>query len=145
MQPRRFLECFDDNFLTQVIKAPTRRGSQLDLIRNKQGRPVEELNVGDSLGCKDYEMGGVQAHERREKTNSRIMVLNFQRAGFGLQRDLLGMGYSPGEKRGPGELVDFLDHPLQAQEQCLPTKGKSSRCCRRPAWTKKELLIKLKY
>ncbi|GAB0203575.1 hypothetical protein GRJ2_002823100 [Grus japonensis] len=100
MQPRRFLECIDDNFLTQVIKALMRRGSHLDLTLNK-------LNVGDSLGCKDYEMDGVQDHERREKTNSRIMALDFQRAGFGLVGDLLGTGYSPGEKRGPGELDDF--------------------------------------
>lgn len=135
--PRRFLECFDDTFLTQVIKAQRQRGSQLDLVLEKQGRPVEELNVGDRLGCQDCEMGGVQGHEKREKTNSRIMALACQRAGFGLLRDLLGMGDSPGEKRASGELVDFQGSRLQAQEQCMPPKGKSSRCCRRPAWMRK--------
>lgn len=85
---------------------PTRKGSQLDMVLNKQGRPVGELNVGDSLGCKDYDMGGVQDHERRKKTNSRTVSMDFQREGFGLLRDLLGMGYGPGERRDPGELVE---------------------------------------
>lgn len=57
------------------------------------------------------EVGGVQDHEMREKTDSRIMVLDFQSAHFGLLRDLLGMGYSPGEKRGPGEPVDLQGSP----------------------------------
>ena len=107
MQSKRLLECFEDNFLTQVIKAPTRRGSQLDLILQADRRPVEELNVGESLGCKDCEMGRALHHESREKTNSRVTALDFLRAGFGPLRDLLGMEYIPGEKRGPGELADF--------------------------------------
>lgn len=79
-----------------------------------------------------------------EKTTSRIMAMDCQRAGFGLLWDPQGTGYSPGEKRGPGELVDFQGSPLQAQEQCMPTKGKSSTFCGRPAWMKNKLLIKLK-
>ncbi|PKU34212.1 dtw domain-containing protein 2 [Limosa lapponica baueri] len=37
-QPRRFLECVDDNFLLQVIEEPMRRGATLDLLlTNKEG------------------------------------------------------------------------------------------------------------
>lgn len=75
MQPSKFLKCLGDKFLTWVIKVPTRKDFRLDLILNKQERPIEELNVGSSLGCKDYEMGGVQGNERKEKTNSRISGL----------------------------------------------------------------------
>ena len=81
------------------------------------------MNVGDSLGCKGYEMGGVQDRGRREKTNSRIVALDFQRAGFGLLRDLPGMGYSPGEKRGPGELVDCQGPPSASSRTVHASKG----------------------
>lgn len=78
-------------------------------------------------------MGGVQNHERRGKTNRRTVALDFQREGFGLLWDLLGMGYRPGKKKDPGELVDSKDYFLQAQEQCTPAKGKSHSCGRRSA------------
>ena len=31
-QPRRFLECVDDNLLPQVTEEPMRRGAMLDLV-----------------------------------------------------------------------------------------------------------------
>ncbi|KAK4812942.1 hypothetical protein QYF61_002073 [Mycteria americana] len=37
------------------------------------------------------------------------------------------------------------DHLLQAQERCIPTKRKSGKNARRPAWLNKELLDKLKH
>ncbi|PKU44762.1 glycerol kinase [Limosa lapponica baueri] len=38
VQSRRFLQCIDDNFLTQVVEKPTRRGVLLDLVlTNKEG------------------------------------------------------------------------------------------------------------
>ncbi|GAB0202744.1 hypothetical protein GRJ2_002740000 [Grus japonensis] len=37
-EPKKFLECVDDNFLLQVIEEPTRRGAMLDLVlTNKEG------------------------------------------------------------------------------------------------------------
>ena len=46
-QSRRFLERVDDNFLTQVIEVPTRRGALLDLLlTDKEGL----------VGCSDHEM-----------------------------------------------------------------------------------------
>jgi len=39
----------------------------------------------------------------------------------------------------------FKDHLLQAQEQCIPTKRKSVKNTRRPAWMNKEVLDKLKH
>ncbi|GAB0203230.1 hypothetical protein GRJ2_002788600 [Grus japonensis] len=51
-QSRRFLQSIDDNFLTQLVEEPTRRGMLLDLVlTNKEGL-VEDLKVGGS----DHEM-----------------------------------------------------------------------------------------
>lgn len=34
------------------------------------------------------------------------------------------------------------NHVLQAEEQRTPAKGKSSCCCKRPAWMKKAQILK---
>jgi len=53
---RRFLQSIGDNFLTQKVEKPTRRGVLLDLsLTNKEGL-VENVKVGGSLGCTDHEM-----------------------------------------------------------------------------------------
>ncbi|GAB0181056.1 hypothetical protein GRJ2_000570900 [Grus japonensis] len=55
-QSRRFLQSIDDNFLTQVVEEPMRRGVLLDLVlTNKEGL-VGDMKVEDSLGCSDHEM-----------------------------------------------------------------------------------------
>ncbi|GAB0206503.1 hypothetical protein GRJ2_003115900 [Grus japonensis] len=55
-QSRRFLQSTDDNFLTQVVEEPTRRGVLLDLVlMNKEGL-VGDVKDGGSLGCSDHEM-----------------------------------------------------------------------------------------
>ncbi|KFW11307.1 hypothetical protein N327_10870, partial [Fulmarus glacialis] len=75
-------------------------------------------------------------------------TLDLRRADFGLFRDLLGRG--PWDKalegRGSQESrLIFKDHLLQAQERCIPTKRKSGKNTRRPAWMNKDLLDKLKH
>ncbi|KFW61745.1 hypothetical protein AS28_00352, partial [Pygoscelis adeliae] len=80
--------------------------------------------------------------------HSELTTLDFRRADFGLFRDLLGRvpwDKAP-EGRGAQESwVMFKDHLLQAQERCIPTKRKSGKNARRPAWMNKELLDKLKH
>lgn len=81
------------------------------------------------------------------KTNRRITSWNFRTEDYDLFSDLLGkkfMGHGPGKKRGLGQLVDFKDHFLQAQEWSMPMSRKPSNTGRRPARTKKLLLTKLK-
>ncbi|KFW64479.1 hypothetical protein AS28_12305, partial [Pygoscelis adeliae] len=80
--------------------------------------------------------------------HSKLTTLDFRRADFGLFRDLFGR--APWDKalegRGAQESrVIFKDHLLQAQELRIPTKRKSSKNARRPAWMNKELLDKLKH
>jgi len=31
-QSRRFLECVEDNFLTQLVREPTGKGTEMDLV-----------------------------------------------------------------------------------------------------------------
>ncbi|KFV01564.1 hypothetical protein N340_02894, partial [Tauraco erythrolophus] len=73
-------------------------------------------------------------------------TLDFSRADFSLFRDLLARVQWDEALEGRGaqeSWLVFTDHLLQAQERCIPTKRKSGRNTRRPAWMNKELLDQL--
>ncbi|GAB0204964.1 hypothetical protein GRJ2_002962000 [Grus japonensis] len=143
-QSRKFLECVDDNFLLQVIEEPTRRGAMLDLVlTNKEGL-VGDVKLKGSLGCSDHEMVEFKILRAARRVRSK---LDFRTADFGLFRDLLGR--IPWDKalegrRAQDSWLVFKGHLLQAQEQCIPTKRKSSKNTKRPSWMNKELLGKVK-
>ncbi|GAB0203984.1 mitochondrial enolase superfamily member 1 [Grus japonensis] len=147
-QSRKFLECVDDNFLLQVIEEPTRRGAMLDLVlTNKEGL-VGDIKLKGSLGCRDHEMVEFRILRAARRVRSKLSTLDFRRADFGLFRDLLGR--IPWDKTLEGRGAQdswliFKGHLLQAQERCIPTKRKSSKNTKRPAWMNKELLGKGKH
>ncbi|GAB0208304.1 mitochondrial enolase superfamily member 1 [Grus japonensis] len=112
-QSRRFLQSTDDNFLTQVVEEPMRRGVLLDLVlTNKEGL-VGDVKVGDSLGCSDHEMVEFRILRGRSGAESRITTLDFRRANSGLFKDLLGRIPWVKVLEGHGE-----------QERCLRMGGK---------------------
>ena len=45
-ESRRFLQSIDDNFLTQVVEEPTRRGVLLDLVLTNKERVVGDMKAG---------------------------------------------------------------------------------------------------
>ncbi|GAB0202998.1 hypothetical protein GRJ2_002765400 [Grus japonensis] len=147
-QSRKFLECINDNFLLPVIEEPMRRGAMLDLIlTNKEGL-VGDVKLKGSLGCSDHEMVEFRILRAARRVHSKLTTLDFRRADFGLFRDLLGR--IPWDKalEGRGAQDSWLilkAHLLQAQERCIPTKRKSSKNTKRPAWMNKELLGKVKH
>ena len=79
--------------------------------------------------------------------SSEIIIAIFNSI-FGLFRDLLdSISWDKTlEGRGAQESwLIFKDLLFQAQEQYIPTKRKSGKNARRPAWMNKEFLGKLKY
>ncbi|GAB0176272.1 hypothetical protein GRJ2_000092400 [Grus japonensis] len=147
-QPRKFLECVDDNFLLQVIEEPTRRGAMLDLIlTNKEGL-VGDVKLKGSLGCSDHKMVEFRILRAVRRVHSKLTTLDFRRADFGLFRDPLGR--IPWDKalegRGPQDSrLISKGQLLQAQERCIPAKRKSGTNTRRPTRMNKELLGKVKH
>jgi len=55
-ESRRFLECVEDNFLTQLVRKPTRQGTPLDLLFMNREELVGDVIVGDSLGHSNHEI-----------------------------------------------------------------------------------------
>ncbi|GAB0207491.1 hypothetical protein GRJ2_003214800 [Grus japonensis] len=111
-QSRRFLKCTDDNFLTQVIEGPTRKGALLDLTLTNKEELVGDVKAGVSLGCSDHEMVEFRILRGRSREKSMTQGLDFRRAGFGLFRDLLA--------RIPG---DTTLERREVQESCLIFKN----------------------
>ncbi|KAK4818694.1 hypothetical protein QYF61_017915 [Mycteria americana] len=134
--------------LVLVIEEPRRRGAVLDLaLTNKEGL-VGNVKLKGSLGCSDHEMVEFRFLRAPRRAHSKHPTLDFRRADFGLFRDLFGR--VPWDKALEGSSdqeswLTFKDHLLQAQERCIPTKRKSGKNARRPAWMNKELLDKLKH
>jgi len=53
-QSRRFLECIEDNFLSQVIDTPTQEDAILDLVFTNPNELISDIKTGGSLGCSDH-------------------------------------------------------------------------------------------
>ncbi|GAB0204924.1 hypothetical protein GRJ2_002958000 [Grus japonensis] len=146
-QSRKFLECVDDNFLLQVIEEPTRRGAMLDLVLTSKEGLVGDVKLKGSLGCSDHEMVEFKILRAARRAHSKLTTLDFRRADFSLFRDLLSR--IPWDKALEGRGAQdswliFKGHLLQAQEQCIPTKRKSSKNTKTHQWMNKELLGKVK-
>jgi len=147
LQSRRILQSINDNFLMQVVEEPTRKGALLDLVlTNKEGQ-VEAVKVGGRLGCSDHEMVEFRILCGGSWAISRLKTLDLRRAKFGLLKELLGgIPWARAiEGRGVQECWSmFKHHFLQAQEQCIPLRKKSSKGGRRPAWLNNELLAEIR-
>ncbi|GAB0189140.1 mitochondrial enolase superfamily member 1 [Grus japonensis] len=61
----------------------------LDLVLTNKGF-VEDVKVGGSLGCSDYEMVEFRILCGRSRAVSRVTTPDFRKANFGLFKDLLG-------------------------------------------------------
>ncbi|PKU46226.1 pre-mrna-processing factor 17 [Limosa lapponica baueri] len=104
LQSRRFLQCIDDNFFTQLVEEPTRRGALLDLVlTNKEGL-VEDIKVRGNLGCSDHRKIEFRIVGSMCKPTSRTETLDFRRANFDLFKKLLGENPWDKTLEGPGEL-----------------------------------------
>ncbi|GAB0179591.1 hypothetical protein GRJ2_000424400 [Grus japonensis] len=119
----------------------------LDLIlTNKEGL-VGDIKLKGSLGCSDDKMVEFRILRAARRVRSKLTTLDFRRADFGLFRDLLGRVRWDKALEGRGaqdSWLIFKGHFHQVRERCIPTKRKSSKKTKRPAWMNKELLGKVK-
>ena len=53
-QPKRVLECIEDNVLSQVIDGPTRGDAILDLMVTSASELIGDVKIRGSLGCSNH-------------------------------------------------------------------------------------------
>jgi len=120
----------------------------LDLVFNNKKGLMGNVKLRGSLGCSDHEIVEFKMLRAARRVHSKLTTLDFRRADLSLFRDLLGRVLRAEALEGRGAQESWLifqDHLLQAQETCIPTKRKSGKNTRRPAWMNEELLDKLKH
>ena len=106
------------------------------------------MRIGGSLSCSDHEMVNSRILRGGSRTISIIKTLDFERANFGLFKELLGGILWVRALKGRGVQVSwllFIHHFLHAQKRCIPLSKKSSKGGRRQAWRSKELLAELRW
>ena len=128
-QSWRFLERVGDNFLTQLVREPTRGSNILDLLFVNRGGLVGDVKVGGRLGQRDHKMLDFSILVEPRRGVSRTATLDFRRADFNLYRTMV--------ERVPWEVVlesvgaqegweDLKEVFLKVQELTTPKSWKTS-------------------
>ncbi|PKU40950.1 hypothetical protein llap_8736 [Limosa lapponica baueri] len=76
-QSRRFLECVEDNFLTQLVREPTREGALLELLFVNREGLVGDVMVGGHLAHRDQKMTAFLILGEVRREFSRAATLDF--------------------------------------------------------------------
>jgi len=88
-QSSRFLECIEDNFLSQVISTPTQGDAILDLLVTNASELVGDVKIGGSLGCSNHALVELTLLREMGITKSIVRTLNFRRANFQLFKEIV--------------------------------------------------------
>ncbi|RMB99816.1 hypothetical protein DUI87_23593 [Hirundo rustica rustica] len=146
-QSRKFLECVEDNFLSQLVSKPTRGGTVLDLLFTNRDGLVGDVEVGGRLGHSDHEIIEFSIIGEIRRNINKISTLDFRRADFGLFKRLTQRvpWETVLENKGVQERwVCFKTEILRAQEQTVPVCRKTSRRGKHPVWMSNEVLKELR-
>lgn len=135
-----------DDFLTQLVKEPTRGSKILDLLFVNREGLLGDVKVGGHLGHSDHEMLDFLILVEPRWGVSRTATLDFWRADFNLFRTMV--------ERVPLELVlesvgaqegweYFNKVILKVQELTIPESWKTSQQARRLDWLNRDLPLEL--
>ncbi|RMC09666.1 hypothetical protein DUI87_13452 [Hirundo rustica rustica] len=131
-QSRKFLECMEDNFLSQMVGEPTRGETMLDLLFVNRDGLVGDVVVGGCLGQSDHEIIEFSIFGEVRRNTSKTLALDFRRADFGLFRRLIQS--IPWEtalknKRVQESWACLKTEISRAQEQTVPVCRKDNKKC----------------
>ncbi|PKU36680.1 adaptin ear-binding coat-associated protein 1 [Limosa lapponica baueri] len=76
-QSRRFLECVEDNFLTQLVSEPTRESTLMDLLLVNREGLMGDVKVQGRLGQSDHDIIELSILAEARQGASRTATLDF--------------------------------------------------------------------
>ena len=134
---QKFLECVEDNFLTQHVKIPTRNANTLDLVLSTEPDIVSDLDVINCLDSSDHNMLLFKVHFASTIEVSRKILYDYSKANFDSIRQELGQ--IDWEKLLEGNTQNswnvFKDLVLSMEEKYVPRKHvTNSNKNRKPIW-----------
>jgi len=146
-QSRRFLECTEDNFLSELIDTPTRGDAILDLMLANASESISYIKTRSSLGCSDHALVEFTVLRDTGKARSIFRTLNIRKASFQLIKE--SVSRTPWQMvlryRGTEQSWQILKNAFhRAQELSVPRCKNSGKERKRPAWLSGDLLVRLK-
>ena len=80
---RIFVDCFEENFLQQLVCEPTRGSNILDLILANESDLVHSLEVGECLGNSDHNMIRFCLSFQHGGKDNNTLIPNFAKGRYG--------------------------------------------------------------
>lgn len=146
---RKFVECFNDCFLSQVVDMPTRGNKILDLALVNDINIISSVNVGETLANSDHNIIRLILNLEIHKINNTRMVPDLNKGDFIKFRELLrNISWDlEFEGKNTNEMwTRFIDVIRDFQNRCVPLKAIRNNRKKKPLWwqanIKKGLSIK---
>jgi len=94
-ETHRFLECLDDNFVTQHVTEHRRSKAVLDLVMTRDPYIISSVNVMEPLGGSDHNMVTFVVHHQRDIGNNVKEVRDYSTASYAkIRSELASTGTS---------------------------------------------------
>ena len=131
----RLIDFANDNFLTQMVRTPTRGNNTLDLVFTTDEDLISGVSVDECLGTSDHQAVSFNVGLRVEQEQiSHRHMLNLRRADY--ERFTLALqGLAP-QPQGPPDQMwrGFKASYISIQERCIPRKRVGGSRKVNPRW-----------
>ena len=135
-ETNRFLECLDDNFVTQHVTEPTRSKAILDLVMTCDPDLIGSVSVMEPLGDSDHNMVTFVIRHQREVVNDIKEVRDYSKANYDkIRSELACMDW---DELLVGSADDcwyyFKEVLLDLERRYVPLKKFTGNKRRKPMW-----------
>lgn len=133
-----YLDCFQDNFLKQLVKDVTRGNNILDLVLCNNEKMIKNLTVCETLGDSDHNIIQFDLQmEKQQQSVNREKIPNFAKGEFDKLRSLLRL-VNWEKELGNGTVFEmwekFKEILRKVQAECVPEKIIRTKKGKRPLW-----------
>jgi len=135
-----FVECMDENFLTQHVLQPTREENILDLVISTEEDMIEDVQVGERFGSSDHQIirfNTVLEHE--VEVTAYQKRYNYHRADYDKVRSKIREKNLTNRLAGLGiqeKWKQFVSCMNEVVEETVPTIRRNNKKC---PWVNKEV------
>ncbi|XP_073458774.1 uncharacterized protein [Aquarana catesbeiana] len=133
----QFLNVLQDNFMGQMVDAPTKNKALLDLLITNNTDLIMDVEIWGNLGNSDHRSIGFSINHTNRKHKGNTKTLNFKRANFPKPQTLLediNWGKILETKNTEERWVCFKSILNKGISQCIPLGNKFKRANKSPGW-----------
>ena len=144
---RHFLNVLQDNFIGQMVDAPTRNNALLDLLITNNTGLITDVEIRGNLGNSDHGSIRFSINHTNRKHKGNTKTLDFKRANFPKLRSLLKdfkWDKILGTKNMEEKRECFKRILNKGISQCIPMGNKFKRANKSPGWLNSNVKMHIK-